>query len=56
MPPPVLARKPIIPALNRIMKRFPSADNLNRIANALKVEPADLFVTIGDSRAIKAIP
>jgi transcriptional regulator with XRE-family HTH domain len=38
-----------------IMKRFPSADNLNRIANALKVEPADLFTTPDDSRAIKAI-
>jgi transcriptional regulator with XRE-family HTH domain len=38
-----------------IMKRFPSADNLNRIANALKVEPADLFAATGESQAIKAI-
>jgi transcriptional regulator with XRE-family HTH domain len=38
-----------------IMKRFPSADNLNRIAKALKVEPADLFAKIGESQAIKAI-
>jgi transcriptional regulator with XRE-family HTH domain len=38
-----------------IMKRFPSADNLNRIARALKVEPADLFAKAGDSEAIKAI-
>ena len=37
------------------MKRFPSADTLNRIATALKVDPADLFTKSGESEAIKAI-
>ena len=37
-----------------IMKRFPSADNLNLIAKALKIEPADLFAKSDDSEAMKA--
>jgi len=36
-----------------IMKRFPSADNLNLIAKALKIEPADLFAKTGESEALK---
>ena len=36
-----------------IMKRFPSADSLNRIAKALKIEPADLFVKTDESEALK---
>jgi len=35
------------------MKRFPSADNLNRIAKALKIVPADLFVNADASEAVK---
>ena len=38
-----------------IMKRFPSADNLNRIAAAFKIEPADLFSKADDSEALKAV-
>ena len=39
-----------------IMKRFPSADSLNRIADALKVAPADLFASADDdSEAAKFI-
>jgi len=37
------------------MKRFPSADSLNRIAEALKIAPADLFADAGNSEAIKSI-
>ena len=37
------------------MKRFPSADNLNRIAEALKIAPADLFLNPDDSEAVKTI-
>jgi transcriptional regulator with XRE-family HTH domain len=36
-------------------KRFPSADNINRIAKALKIEPADLFLKIDESEAIKVM-
>ena len=38
-----------------IMKRFPSADNLNRIAAAFKVDPADLFAKADESEALKAV-
>ena len=38
-----------------IMKRFPSADNLNRIAAAFKVEPADLFSKADESEVFKAV-
>jgi transcriptional regulator with XRE-family HTH domain len=38
-----------------IMKRFPSADNLNRIAAAFKVDPADLFSKADESEALKAV-
>ena len=38
-----------------IMKRFPSADSLNQIANALKVSPADLFVNPDASEAVKSM-
>jgi transcriptional regulator with XRE-family HTH domain len=37
------------------MKRFPSADTLNSIAKALKVEPADLFSKADESKAIKTM-
>ena len=36
-----------------IMKRFPSADSLNLIAKALKIEPADLFKKSDESEALK---
>ena len=36
-----------------IMKRFPSADNLNLIANAFEIEPAELFQKTDDSKGIK---
>ena len=35
-----------------ILKRFPSADTLNRIVEALEIEPADLFRKCDDSKAI----
>ena len=38
-----------------IMKCFPSADNLNRIAEAFKVDPADLFLKSDDSEALTAM-
>jgi len=38
-----------------IMKRFPSADSLNRIAKALKVSPADLFLDAENSEIIRSI-
>ena len=38
-----------------IMKRFPSADNLNRIAEAFKVDPADLFSKTDESDALDAV-
>jgi len=37
------------------MKRFPSADSLNRIAVALNIAPADLFMDSGNSEAAKAM-
>ena len=36
-----------------IMKRFPSADNLNLIAKALKIKPADLFSISDESETLK---
>ena len=38
-----------------IMKRFPSADNINRIANAFKIDPADLFSRGGESRVLNVV-
>jgi transcriptional regulator with XRE-family HTH domain len=38
-----------------IMKRFPSADNLNRIAEALKVEPSELFLKTDESKALNTL-
>jgi transcriptional regulator with XRE-family HTH domain len=38
-----------------IMRRFPSADNLNRIAAAFKVDPADLFSKTDESEMLKAV-
>jgi len=35
------------------MKRFPSADTIDRIADALKVTPADLFMDDSKSKAVK---
>ena len=37
------------------MKRFPSADSLNRIVQALNITPADLFTDTNNSAAIKSI-
>ena len=37
------------------MKRFPSADSLNRITEALKIAPADLFADAVNSKAIKSM-
>ena len=37
------------------MKRFPSADNLNRIATALGVTPADLFLELNNSEILKSV-
>jgi transcriptional regulator with XRE-family HTH domain len=37
------------------MKRFPSADNLNRIAKAFKIDPADLFAKTAESEALNII-
>jgi transcriptional regulator with XRE-family HTH domain len=37
------------------MKRFPSADSLNRIAEALKIASADLFADADNSEAIKSM-
>ena len=37
------------------MKRFPSADNLNRIADAFNITPADLFIDTKKSEAAKSI-
>ena len=36
------------------MKRFPSAENIDRIAEALKIAPSDLFIDTNTSEAIKA--
>jgi transcriptional regulator with XRE-family HTH domain len=36
------------------MKRFPSADNLDRIAEALKIAPADLLADIAHSKALRS--
>jgi transcriptional regulator with XRE-family HTH domain len=38
-----------------IMKRFPSADTLNQIAKALKIEPADLFLKTDESDTLKTM-
>jgi len=38
-----------------IMKRFPSADNLNRIAEAFKVEPSDLFMKADETKMVNAL-
>jgi transcriptional regulator with XRE-family HTH domain len=35
------------------MKRFPSADTINRIAKALKIEPSDLFIKHDDNELLK---
>ena len=37
------------------MKRFPSADNLNRIAEAFKIEPSELFLKTDESEALDAL-
>jgi len=37
------------------MKRFPSADTLNRLAKALRIAPSDLFLDTGTSEIMKAI-
>jgi len=37
------------------MKRFPSADNINRIAKALEIAPSDLFLDSDNSEIIKSI-
>jgi len=37
------------------MKRFPSADTLNRIVKALKIAPSDLFLDTGTSEFMKTI-
>jgi transcriptional regulator with XRE-family HTH domain len=37
------------------MKRFPSADSLNRITEALKIAPADLFTDAENSKTIKSM-
>jgi transcriptional regulator with XRE-family HTH domain len=36
------------------MKRFPSADNLDRIAEALKIAPADLLADTAHSKALRS--
>ena len=38
-----------------IMKRFPSADTLNLIAKALKIEPSDLFSRNDESDTIRTM-
>jgi len=38
-----------------IMKRFPSADNINLIAKALKIAPADLFIDSENSEMQKSM-
>jgi transcriptional regulator with XRE-family HTH domain len=37
------------------MKRFPSADTLNLIAEAFKVAPAELFAKTGESESINVL-
>jgi len=37
------------------MKRFPSADSLNRLADALKITPADLFASANNSETAKSM-
>jgi len=37
------------------MKRFPSADTLNLIVKALKIEPADLFSKTDESDTLKTM-
>jgi transcriptional regulator with XRE-family HTH domain len=36
------------------MKRFPSAENIDRIAEALNIAPSDLFVDVNNSEVIKS--
>ena len=38
-----------------IMKRFPSADTINKIAKALKIEPSDLFSRNDESDTLKTM-
>ena len=38
-----------------VMKRFPSANTLNLLAKALKIEPADLFSKTSESEAVKTM-
>jgi transcriptional regulator with XRE-family HTH domain len=38
-----------------IMKRFPSADTMNRLAEPFKVDPADLFIKTDESEAINTV-
>jgi transcriptional regulator with XRE-family HTH domain len=35
------------------MKRFPSAENIDRIAEALKISPSDLFADVPNSEAVE---
>jgi len=37
------------------MKRFPSADNLNRMAEALKIAPAELFSEAETSEVVRVV-
>jgi len=37
------------------MKRFPSADTINRLINTLKIAPSDLFKDTSNSEAVKTI-
>jgi len=37
------------------MKRFPSADNLNRLADAFKIAPSALFLDTDTSRAANSV-
>jgi transcriptional regulator with XRE-family HTH domain len=36
------------------IKRFPSAENIDRIAEALKIAPSDLFVDTDNSEVIRS--
>ena len=38
-----------------VMKRFPSADTLNRIIETLKIDPAELFAKSSESEALTVI-
>jgi len=37
------------------MKRFPSADSLNRIVKALEIAPSDLFLDTDASEAVRSL-